>query len=279
MTHSEQMRARQPERITNADQAATTTANGSGVKDLQLVPVPHTQLEIIERMASSPSTNIDALERLIALYERATARREEIAFNAAMSQAQKEMRPIAADAANPQTRSRYASYGKLDAGVRPIYTAHGFGLSFDTADSPLIDHVRVLCYVTHADGHARTYKTDMPADGKGAKGGDVMTKTHAVGAAMSYGMRYLLKMIFNIAVGEDDRDGNVVEPERASDAPAGFDAWEDAIDALVLAGCTRAQLNAKWEAGGEATEPFRRYIARTNIDHVEGWKKACTGAK
>ena len=32
-------------------------------------------------------------------------------------------------------------------------------------------------------------------------------KTHAVGAGMSYGMRYLLKMIFNIAIGEDDDDG------------------------------------------------------------------------
>ena len=48
----------------------------------------------------------------------------------------------------------------------------------------------------------------MPSDGKGAKGGDVMTKTHATGAAMSYGMRYLLKFIFNVAVGEDDTDGN-----------------------------------------------------------------------
>lgn len=44
----------------------------------------------------------------------------------------------------------------------------------------------------------------MPADGKGAKGGDVMTKTHAAGSAMSYGQRYLLKMIFNLAVGDDD---------------------------------------------------------------------------
>jgi hypothetical protein len=35
-----------------------------------------------------------------------------------------------------------------------------------------------------------------------------MTKTHATGAATSYGMRYLLKMIFNVAVGEDDDDGN-----------------------------------------------------------------------
>src|SRR6185312_14319458 len=79
--------------------------------------------------------------------------------------------------------------------------------------------VRVLCYVSHKAGHSRTYHVDMPADGKGAKGGDVMTKTHAVGAGMSYGMRYLLKMIFNVAVGEEDVDGNDVGPiERITEA-------------------------------------------------------------
>jgi hypothetical protein len=35
----------------------------------------------------------------------------------------------------------------------------------------------------------------MPGDGKGAKGGDVMTKTHATGAALSYGQRYLAECV------------------------------------------------------------------------------------
>lgn len=35
-----------------------------------------------------------------------------------------------------------------------------------------------------------------------------MTKTHATGAASSYGARYILKGIFNVAIGEEDRDGN-----------------------------------------------------------------------
>jgi hypothetical protein len=48
----------------------------------------------------------------------------------------------------------------------------------------------------------------MPADGKGAKGGDVMTKTHAAGSAKSYGKRYILKDVFNVAIGEEDNDGN-----------------------------------------------------------------------
>lgn len=167
-------------------------------------------LEVIARAARDPSVDIDKMERLIAMQERVQARDAELAFNRALNVAQSEMRPVAANASNPQTRSRYATYDKLDRVLRPIYTEHGFSLSFDEGESPKPDHVRVICYVSHREGHTRTYHRDMPADGKGAKGGDVMTKTHAAGAAGSYGARYLLKGIFNVAVGEDDDDGNDV---------------------------------------------------------------------
>ena len=180
----------------------------TGVKDIALVPAPSSELSIFQQLASDPNASVEKIERLMALWERAEARKAEQAFNSAMSEAQAKMRPIHADASNPQTRSRYASYAALDKALRPIYTGAGFGLSFDTgADAPE-DYVRVLCYVTHSAGHARTYRIDMPADGKGAKGGDVMTKTHATGSGVSYGMRYLLKMVFNVSVGEDDDNGN-----------------------------------------------------------------------
>ncbi len=163
-------------------------------------------MSIISRAATDPTTDVDKLERLMAMYERITERSSEQAFNEALAAAQTEMRPVAADANNPQTRSKYASYLALDKAMRPIYTKHGFSISFNTADGAPADCIRVVCEVAHG-GHSRKYQVDMPADGKGAKGGDVMTKTHAVGAGVTYGQRYLIKMIFNIAVGEDD-DGN-----------------------------------------------------------------------
>lgn len=189
-------------------------------------PVPVSEsaaiFQIIERAARDPSVDLDKMERLMAMRERELNRHAEQAFNEAMKAAQAEMRAIAADAMNTQTKSKYATYAKLDAALRPIYTKHGFSVSFDEDDSPKPDHIRVLAYVAHEAGFTRTYRKDMPADGKGAKGGDVMTKTHAAGAAASYGMRYLLKGIFNVAVGEDDTDGNtppahddVITPEQA----------------------------------------------------------------
>lgn len=173
-------------------------------------------LTMIERAARDPSVDMDKMERLISMRERMQASAAERAYEDAMAAAQQEMDPVRADANNPQTKSKYASYFALDNAIRPIYTKHGFSLSFDTGDGAPEGYVRVICKVA-CRGHRERPHIDMPADGKGAKGGDVMTKTHATGSAVQYGKRYLLGMIFNIAVSKDD-DGNsasrVREPER-----------------------------------------------------------------
>ena len=163
-------------------------------------------VHMIDRAARDPAIDLVRLERLMEMRKEIRREEAESEFNQAMAVVQGKMRAVAADANNPQTRSKYASYFALDKAIRPIYSAEGIALSFDTEDSPKDDHVRVVCYVTRG-AHTRKYHCDMPADGKGAKGGDVMTKTHAAGSAFTYGQRYLLKMIFNIAIG-DDNDGN-----------------------------------------------------------------------
>lgn len=190
---------------------------------------PSTSLvQVIERAARDPSVDIDKMERLLAMQERIMLKSAEAEFNQAMTAAQSEMSRISTDAVNPQTHSKYASYAQLDRHLRPIYTAHGFALSFDEAPCDKAEYIRVLCHVSHRAGFTRTYTKDMPADGKGAKGGDVMTKTHATGAAQSYAMRYLLKGIFNVAVGENDKDGN-----DSDSGPTLNDEQCRALDALL----------------------------------------------
>jgi ERF superfamily len=165
---------------------------------------------MVERASRDPSVNIDKMRELLAMRKEIMNAAQEQAFNDAMARAQGEMRAVATDASNPQTHSKYASYFALDKMVRTIYTKHGFALSFDVEDGAPPDHIRLVCYVTCA-GHTRKYQRDMPSDGKGAKGGDVMTKTHAMGAAQTYGQRYLVRGIFNLAIG-DDTDGNDPTP-------------------------------------------------------------------
>lgn len=220
-------------------------------RDPQQMPVAATEstalIELIAKAARDPSVDINKMERLMEMHERLTDREAEKAFNSAMTACQAELKQVATDADNPQTRSRYATYAKLDAYLRPIYTRHGFALSFDEGESKP-DMVRVVCIVSHIGGHSRTYHRDMPADGKGAKGGDVMTKTHAAGAAGSYGARYLLKGIFNVAIGEYDDDGNGGSNTRGLDEKV----YADHLSAIDAAADERSLMQAfgkAWKAG------------------------------
>ena len=165
-----------------------------------------TVLQMIERIARDPGSDVGKLKELMAMYNDIADRNAERDFDLAMNEAQHGMAQLRADAENPQTKSRYASYSALDKALRPIYTLHGFSISYNTEPTTIPEMVCVTCRVSKG-GHSRDYRIDMPADGKGAKGGDVMTRTHATGAAVTYGRRYLLSMIFNLAVERDD-DGN-----------------------------------------------------------------------
>lgn len=225
-------------------------------------PESTTLLAVIASAAKDPNTDVAKMERLLDMYERVSARDAEVAFNSALNKVQAGLKRIAADLYNPQTKSRYASYAALDRVLRPVYTDNGFSLSFSTGESAP-DTVLVLCHVSHSAGHTRVYQACMPADGKGAKGGDVMTRTHAAGAGMSYGMRYLLKMIFNVAIGEDDDDGNLgddgtAEWLEAINAASDVDALRSIRERVVAAsleGPARARVSAAWNARKKALTP------------------------
>lgn len=210
----------------------------------------------------------DQLQILQDMYFKDLAIKAEMSFNRAMNAAQAEITRIAPDAYNQQTKSKWATYAKMDGILRPIYTRNGFALSFDTEPMPPeVQITRIKCHVSHIDGHNRTYYQDVPADGKGAKGGDVMTKTHAVGCSDSYGMRYLLKMIFNVAIGEDDNDGNAPQPPKEM---KGLDDWcvkiSDASDYQEMR-------EAYDRAFAIATEEKNQPAKDALIAAREGWRK------
>jgi len=207
-------------------------------------------VKMIEAAAANPDIDVAKLEKMLDMQERILDRQAETDFNAAMSAAQSEIGRVSADAVNPQTRSKYASYAALDKALRPIYTSHGFAVSFDTADSPAQDCVRVLAYVSHRGGHTRTYHVDVPADGKGIKGNAMMTRTHAAGSAMSYGMRYLLKLIFNVAVGEDDDDGNSAAIPRVNEEQA-------------------ANIRALISEVGADEQAFLKWLKADSVEHIQ----------
>lgn len=185
-------------------------------RDLAAISSEANLMRLFERLATDPTIPLDRIETLMTMQRELRAETAQNAFMAAMAEAQSEMRVVIADKSNSQTHSKYASYAALDAAVRPIFTKYGFCVTFDTDDCGKPDQIRIIADCSNA-GFTRRYHLDMPCDGKGAKGGDVMTKTHAVMSATSYGKRGLLILIFNIPVADKwDDDGNAASRKGTS---------------------------------------------------------------
>ena len=160
-------------------------------------------LQFIKKSAVDHTVDTDKLQTVVNLYNQQRERQTETEFFDAMSAAQSSMDPVRRDCYNPQTKSRYASYAALDAKIRPIYSRHGFALSFNTAETSAADLLVVTC-VCAKGGHKEHYRFPVPVSSKGPQGKEFMTPTHAQMSAKTYGMRALLGMIFNIATIDDD---------------------------------------------------------------------------
>lgn len=158
-------------------------------------------------IALNNQAGIEVIERLAALQERQRDYAARVDFDEALSRCQAKLTQVSTDALNKQTSSKYATYAKLDAIARPVYTAEGFSVSFGEKDCPTPGKTRFVAYLSRS-GVTREYIKDMTPSTKGPQGKDVMTPIHADAAADTYAKRYLLKDIFNIAIGEYDNDGN-----------------------------------------------------------------------
>jgi ERF superfamily protein len=189
---------------------ARRRANGEHPLTARLPAKPGNLLEAIIMAASDPSIDIAKVEHLVRLKKEMDAAEAERLFNEALAAAQAQMQPVVADARNDQTQSRYASFAQVDKAIRPIYSRHGLSVTWTTGERSNDTAVEVVGYLL-GHGHSRRYSIVMPADGKGPKGGDVMSRTHAAAAACSYAMRYLTLMMFNLAI-DKDTDGNEASP-------------------------------------------------------------------
>lgn len=149
---------------------------------------------------------IEVIKELRAMQIFDAAKKAERQFNDALEAAQNEISEVIPDADNEQTGRKYATFKALNAAIRPVYLRHKFSLSFNASPSPNPEEIHVLCDVAHDGGCTKQYMIPMSTDNKGPKGGGVMSKQQAFAAAASYGRSILLKLIFNIAIGEPEAD-------------------------------------------------------------------------
>jgi Mor family transcriptional regulator len=170
----------------------------------------------LERAVRDPSFSVEKVSALLA--ERAKLQHEvqRRAYYAALAEVQENLGEVVRDGDNPAFKSKYATLEALYRAAKPIYTPHGFSMTFGSLKPSQPGFLRISCIVSHRDGHSETYELEAPVSVAGARGNRVaMTDIQAVGAAVTYLRRYLFMMVFNLVQGDDpvDNDGNAIKPK------------------------------------------------------------------
>lgn len=180
-------------------------------------------MAVITRAASDPSTDVDKLERLMAMYERITDRNAKAAYAGALAEMQPKL-PVINERGgitnrDNQVQSRYAKWEDINDAIRPLLHEHGFALSFriGRADGT----VSVTGVLSHSAGHSEETTLELPVDT-----GPGRNAVQAVGSSVSYGKRYTAIALLNITSRyQPDRDddgrnadgGHYITEEKAGD--------------------------------------------------------------
>lgn len=166
-----------------------------------------TVMEIIHHMARDPRVDVQKLQDLLAMQERLEARQARMAFAEAMRACQNELRPIVRDAENKSNHSKYARLETINRQIAPVITKHGFSVTYGTAEPKDPKAVRVVAKLHHIAGHTESYELEAALDMTGAQGSANKTAVQGLGSSVSYLRRYLLLMIFNLTLINEDNDG------------------------------------------------------------------------
>jgi hypothetical protein len=195
-------------------------AQDSDIVDAEIVnepaePQPSNQLAVqatnpmsMIQFAIEHDKGIETLEKLFELQQRDEAAKARNAYNAAMSAAQAEMPAVVRDKENTHLRTKYARLETVASAIRPVYTKHGFSLSFGTLTDASPDCIKIFCDCRHSAGHVDRIEGNFPIDLKGTGGSVNKTGIQAMGSTISYARRYLTLMIFNVSIEDEDNDGN-----------------------------------------------------------------------
>lgn len=219
-------------------------------RESQSVSETAAYVALLERAAMDPAFDLDRLERLIQLKDKAlsdAARRE---FNAAMTAAQRELPQVVRNAENTQTRSTYATLDAIGEAIDPIITKYGFSQSFSSGRDAPAGHYRVICRTSHIGGHEQIDELDVPIDIAGIAGNKNKTATHALKSTISYGRTILTMMVFNVKSRKalPDDDGNAAGGVVVHELDASVQAYIDLAQKKVAECETATELAAWWAA-------------------------------
>jgi len=166
---------------------------------------PTALIDVIARAVADPSTDVEKMERLLAMHERITAQRAKVAYTQALADLQPELPVIDEKGAirdrADKVQSTYARWEDINDAIRPLLHAHGFALSFRPGVAN-DGQPTVTAVLRHREGHEEEATVKLPIDSSGSK-----NNVQGVGSSLSYGKRYSAIAILNLTSrAPEDRD-------------------------------------------------------------------------
>lgn len=171
---------------------------------------PATQLTPIQMayQLMAQGHKLDEAKELIAFGKQLEADENEKAFNAAMTAAKSEIRPIVR-----RTKGHNGNYADLSTiadAIDPILSAHGLSYRHKLDQSG--NGITVTCILAHDLGHKETTTITAAADTSGSK-----NSIQAIGSTQTYLMRYTLVAALGLSTAKDD-DGQAAGAGEVIDA-------------------------------------------------------------
>lgn len=177
-------------------------------------------ISMIERAARDPNVDIDKMERLFQMKERAEQAAAQRAFDEAFATMQPELpeidkrgKIVITDKHNRESiiqSTPYALWDDTNRMIKPILAKHGFGLSFRISQTDA--KITTTAVLSHRGGHREETSFSASIDATGSK-----NNVQGWGSSFSYGKRYTGTAILNITTRGEDDDGKAAGAAMISD--------------------------------------------------------------
>lgn len=157
-------------------------------------------IHVIERAALNPDVDVEKMERLYAMHEKAMERQARMAFASALAEMQPKLPVIdrkgkiivPAKDGKAGHSTPYATWEDMNDAIRPVLHDHGFALSFRIGQAQ-DGKITVTGVLSHRQGHAEETTITLMHDSSGSK-----NAVQAVGSSVAYGKRYTAMALLNI---------------------------------------------------------------------------------
>lgn len=190
-------------------------------------------LSVIQQMVTSGNFDVSVAKELLEMQKDFLKHQAIINYNNDFALMSKEI-PVIAKSKKAHNTS-YAPLEDIVKVVQPILSTYGFSVSFTTEQQGL-DAVTINCILQHKDGHSTSTSLMLPTKAVN----NSMNAMQAIGAAISYGKRYTICGILNIATAQDDDNNGFAVNAKIESAkrPLTDARLEKAIEQIKLGNTT-----------------------------------------